>query len=275
MLSPPITLYFKGLNTHPSPFSGILTLVAYVVILAAGIYFALDFIFKRNPSAYYINRYIEDVGKYSMNSSSMFNYIQLVDGRNKNAIPIDFNKIEIIGINISLDGFLNNGGEFSYFHWVYSKCNNDSDTKGIGYLINSDIFNESVCIKKFYNKFTRQYYETNDTNFEWPIINHGASHPNLEFYGVIVKKCENTSFRLRYFEECSPEEEIKEYIQNIHINFRIIDYYADVLNFKNPLTKYFYPITAMITEGTFTLNNINFDPAFITTYTGIFFEEKK
>ena len=29
-------------------------------------------------------------------------------------------------------------------HWIYGKCNNDSDTKGISYLIDKDFFNEST-----------------------------------------------------------------------------------------------------------------------------------
>ena len=53
MLSPPITLYFKGDNTHPSIFSGILSIIAYAIILSFGIYYALEFINKENPTAFF------------------------------------------------------------------------------------------------------------------------------------------------------------------------------------------------------------------------------
>ena len=70
MLSPPITLYYKGENNHSSIFSGILTVISYAIILAAGIYYALEFINKDNPTAYFYNRYMEDVGTFPINASS-------------------------------------------------------------------------------------------------------------------------------------------------------------------------------------------------------------
>ena len=36
-LSPTITLYFKGNSIHPTRFSGILTIITYIVISAFGI----------------------------------------------------------------------------------------------------------------------------------------------------------------------------------------------------------------------------------------------
>ena len=54
-----------------------------------------------------------------------------------------------------------------------------------------------------------------DENFEWPIINQGASNPNFKFYGVAIKKSQNTSLRLRFFHEYDSEEEINKYINNV------------------------------------------------------------
>ena len=42
-------------------------------------------------------------------------------------------------------------------HWLYGKCNNDSDTKGICYLIDKEYFNESACIRKFYDHTDKVY----------------------------------------------------------------------------------------------------------------------
>ena len=43
MISPPITLYFKGEDQHSSIFSGILSIIIGLLILAATIYYFLGF----------------------------------------------------------------------------------------------------------------------------------------------------------------------------------------------------------------------------------------
>ena len=143
IISPPITLYFKGGHMHSSFFSGILSLLAYAILLAAALYFSQDFINKQNPSAYFFNRYIEDVDSIPINSSFMFNYIQLINPMGRIAKPWEFDKIQIFGVNMTMDSYLNytsSNGNFLHYHWLYGKCNNDTDTKGIGYLIDEDSF---------------------------------------------------------------------------------------------------------------------------------------
>ena len=272
ILSPPITLYYKGENGHSSIFSGILSFIVYAIVFAASIYYFLDFINKENPSAYFFNRYIEDAGTFPINSSSMFNFIQIYRTDNNEPIPTDFNKIEIIAVDITIDNYVNNTDLSQYNHWLYGKCNNDTDTKGIGYLINQDLFTECACIRKYYDKNTQKYYETNDENYRWPYIIHGASHPKTPKNGVILKKCENTEFRIKTSGKCSSDEEISEYLKHIYINFRIIDQYADVLNYKNPFIKYLYGITSGIFSNSYTINHLNFNPALIQTHNGIFFD---
>ena len=56
MLSPPITLYFQGKRKHNSIFSGVLTIISYILILASGIYFILEFVKRQNPTTYFFNR---------------------------------------------------------------------------------------------------------------------------------------------------------------------------------------------------------------------------
>ena len=72
MISPPITLYFKGDNIHLSIFSGILTIIAYLIIFICGVYYSLEFINKENPTAFFLNRYIDDAGHFPLNASSLF-----------------------------------------------------------------------------------------------------------------------------------------------------------------------------------------------------------
>ena len=273
MLSPPITLYYLGESKHSSISSAILTLIAYSIITAAGIYYALIFINKQSPTAYFFNRHVEDAGIFPVNASSMFNFIQIYRTDQVSPIPTDFTKIEIVGLDITIDNYVNNKNLSNYNHWIYGKCNNDTDTEGIGYLIDQELFTECACIRKYYDKETKKYYESTDKNFKWPFLKHGASHPGVTYYGVLIKKCEDSEIRKKYGgEKCSDIEEIDKFLEHIFINFRIIDYYADVLNYKKPFTKYLYGITSGIFAGSYTINHLNFNPALMQTHNGIFFD---
>ena len=59
-------------------------------------------------------------------------------------------------------------------------------------------------------------------------------HINLSFYGVIIRKCNNSSRK-----NCSSLEEINKYLNNAFLSFNIIDHNIDILNFKNPITKFY------------------------------------
>ena len=272
-LSPPITLYFKGENTHSSIFSGILSLIAYLIITAFTIYYAIDFINKESPTAYFFNSYIENAGNFTMNASSIFSFFQMMNSIEYSPKDVDFDSIRIIGVDrITIDNYMEDNDLEHYNHWLYGNCNNKSDTEGIEYLITQDKFEQSACIRKYYNMNTKRYYEVGDPNFIWPIIHHGVSHPDANMYGIIVEKCRNDTVRaISGASSCKTPEFIDEYVYSSYVRFMLIDNYADVLNFKNPLRKYLYIITSGIFPGTFTTNHLNFNPALIRTDIGIFF----
>ena len=81
----------------------------YTFILAIGLIYFIRFINKENQTPYFFNRFVKDVGNYSLADGNFFNYVQLVQNRPREIIEIDFVKIEIIGYNISLDRILNAG----------------------------------------------------------------------------------------------------------------------------------------------------------------------
>ena len=195
LLSPSITLYTNGKLRHSSLFSGILTLITYSLLIVMGYYFASDFIQRLNPTAFYFNRYVEDAGSFILNSGSMFNFIQVLDTRSNLPTPVDFDSFRIFGFREYIDTYSTSNRDISqYNHWLYGKCNNDS-INGIEYLIEMDYFNESACIRKYYNKEEKKYYNTNEKGFIWPSIDKGISHPNRTFYGIIVEQCRNDSLK--------------------------------------------------------------------------------
>jgi hypothetical protein len=160
-------------------------------------------------------------------------------------------------------------------HWIYGTCNNDNiDMKSFGHLITPKEKEFSACIRKYYNPKREKYYDVTDKkNFIWPSIDHGMSNANYTFYGLIVEKCKDDKLRaLSGYGRCKSSEEIYNYITSNAIVLKFIDHFPDVLNYKEPFAKYFYSISNLLYQNSFTVNHININPAMIKTHNGIFFD---
>ena len=273
-ISPLITLSFKGDNMHSSIISGILTLLGYALTTIFGIMYAIDFVEKKKPSAYFYSRFIKDAGKFTLNPQSLFHYIYFLNKTGSTIVPLDINKVSIIGVqNITTDDYSSIDLE-STNHWVYCYCKSEIDSRNIGHLIeNEEEFENSACIRRYYDTKTKKYYPTRDEkNFVWPSMEHGMSHPTYSYYGIIIEKCKDSNLRDLLdlsLNKCDNNEAIDNYIFNKVIVLQIIDYYSDVLNYNEPFTKYFYSISNLLFPKYYTVNNMNFNPAKIKTHTGI------
>ena len=282
MISPPITLYYKGDDKHPSICSALLSIVAYIIVFIFGVYYALEFINRENPTAYFFNRHIEDAGEFPLNASSMFSFIQFVDTYTNKPAPIDFRAFRILGFDdVQSDTYILDDDHITpkrrhpeeFNHWLYGPCNNNTDTEGISHLIDFDYFEQSACIRKYYDKSKGVYYNTGDPNFKWPIILRGCSNPERTYYGIIVEKCFNDEAHKKSgYGECKIDSEIESLISNNAINLQMIDQYADVLNYEKPFRKYFYTITASFINNNYGINHLNFNPATMVTHNGILFD---
>ena len=276
-LSPPITLYFKGENQHASIISAVLSIICYVLVFASGIYYALGFVNKKNPKAYFFNRYVIDAGYFPVNSSSMFNFIQICDQMTNEAIPFDFTVFRVVGFDdVYSDEYMNNPDILNNKnHWIYGYCNNNSDTEGIGYLVDFKYYEQSACIRKYYDKDKKKYYNTEDPEFKWPIIEKGCSNPDRTYYGIVIQRCDKSPEILKnQGPECLSEEKITNFISKVSLKYQIIDHYADMLNYEMPFTKYFYEVTSAITNGVYIINHLNFNPANMLTHNGFFFDHQ-
>ena len=78
-ISPKITLYFKGSNSHVSIHSGILSILVILIVIIFSIYYILEFTHRKSPKAYFFTRYVEDAGSFPLNSNQMFHFIQTTD----------------------------------------------------------------------------------------------------------------------------------------------------------------------------------------------------
>ena len=275
-ISMPITLYYKGENAHVSIPSAILSIIAYTLIIVAGFYYALLFINRGAPKAYFFTRYVEDAGTFPVNSEQMFNFIQVSDPQTNEKVPLDFSAFRIVGFDDAYsDDYMNDPSIVkTKNHWVYGNCNNDSDTKGIAHLVTQKYYEQSACIRKYYDKDKGRYFSTDESGFRWPVIVKGCSNPERTYYGIIMQRCDKADQFLKDYggPPCKSPTDIDNVISKISFNFQIIDHYADILNYEEPFTKYFYEVTSAITPNNFAIQHLNFNPVYMKTYNGFFFE---
>ena len=274
LLTPPVTLYYKGELQHTSICSAIISILGYASSIVIGLLLSIDFFQKKNPTVFCFNRYIDDSGSFTFNSEDIFTNFQLID--TKYALPreIDFTYIRIIGTELSIQTYLERNHTAGDNHWLYGLCDNGTDIEGIKNLYDYDTFNQSYCVKKFYNATEKKYYKIGDENFHWPITNHGTSHPNKTFYGLVFEDCKEDEIweEVTGGKKCKTKNEIHEYLGKHYVRFYMIDNYPDVYNYKTPYKKYFFNIDTTLSGESYTYNHINFDPSNIITHNGLMFD---
>ena len=77
LISPNLTLFYKGYLSHSNIFSGIITIIVYLISIFSIIYFSLDIICRLNPTVYFYNKTIIDSGNFLLNSDSIFHYVSI------------------------------------------------------------------------------------------------------------------------------------------------------------------------------------------------------
>ena len=283
-LSPPISIYYKGNLTHSSIVSGIFSIIAIIAMIYLAVYFSLDLINRDNPNAFYYNSYVEDAGIFNLNTSSLFHFINIqvnIRGTFTHE-TVDFTTLNIIGFQGAVDNFLTIPQNQTTFvsHWLYGPCNKDIHGKDLNDLMTYDFFGQCACITKYFDKPTRKYYELGDPNFKWPTISHGTNHKNGTIYSLFITKCNNYLINeiLGENSKCISDVEFSKYfrIQGTRvINLYFVNNYINVLNYDFPSSSFFYKIEETMRNNKYFFDEININPALITSYNGIALYNKK
>ena len=271
-LSPPITFYYQGAHSHTSIISGILSIISAIIIIISAGYYLYELIKRKDVNAFYFKSFIEDSGTYPINASSFFHFISL--GESYTGFDwyegVNFTEYRIIGLETNLDKYLNNRNIFHFNHWLYGICNNKSDTEGISNLINYKYFSKSACIRKYYDSSEQKYYDIGNSKFKWPVLSHGTFHDNNQFYTIIVENCKEETINLILGgnQKCiyNPLIELRTSY------FYFINHYVDVLNYKNPYSKFMDRIENAINKHEYYSNNLNICPSVVRTHNGYIFD---
>ena len=152
-ISPDIKLYDKGRTKHTSIFSIIISIISFTVLMALSIIFSLEFFLHKNPTAFYYNEFVDDIGVFYLNHSSFFHCISF-----DNYSAYDRKAFSLVGVQNSIEAtYVANNNESNFDHWIYDKCDK-SDIDEYYQFLNDKIvyFENGLCIKKFYNSTLRK-----------------------------------------------------------------------------------------------------------------------
>ena len=138
---------------------------------------------------------------------------------------------------------MKSGNYAEYDHWIYEKCSlNDIRDKYI-YLGNyTDYYNRlGECIKYFYNSSSQKIISINDSNFYYPVEQHGNANMNEIMYAVFIVACHNTSYN-NY--SCYDKSTINNKVMEAFIyKLYFLSNYIELNNYKEPLIYYYQRVT--------------------------------
>ena len=282
-LSPKITLYHKGRNSHVSQIGGLLSLCLLILIFIIIFYIIWDIINPKLFSLFIYEKYnINNKVSQNISYSGINHFIQIYsnkgngkfgDYENKNLIiySIRENKTTFYdNININLS---------DSEHWLYDKCENVIDIhKNLFSEISKNIpnYSKSICLKYYSNPYERKYYEIGFDGYISPYLESNDISEKKYGYRIIIEKCVNNSLFKSIGYYCNPENEINKYLE---IYTEIFTYFSNnqiiPMNYKNPFEKYYYSVSSKIHGMAFFENNIVFSNIKLLTDKHIFREKKE
>ena len=272
-ITPKITLFYSGNLKHSSFVSGFLSILIILVCLSLTLIFSMDFLFKKHPVAFYYKQTIDDVDEYEINNENFFHYVSLyfVNGSSFTNTKY-FRIVGIYNLSSNPDDYLD---EYSYSHWIYEKCENLDLYNIYNIKFNSNmkkIFNESFCIKYYYNANTNTTISINDSNFFFPKIAHGYSSGNNLNYGILLKNCVNNTIYGNQI--CTNQMDIDTdfiYLNNFYINFLKTN--VQLRNYSSPFNFILKNTSFNIYMFDWTYYHLYFSPINLRTTVGIFFDK--
>ena len=279
-LSPKITFYYRGYDSHASFVSGIINIFSYLMLLSFAGYFATSLINRKDPKTVYNRNYIEDAGLFEINGNNTFHFFS-IESKAKiyTNLGFDFKKFRIIGFETTLERYLYTKRINISKHWIYGLCKNENYTKKIKDVKSFDFFDNSACISKFFNNKEKKYYNVGEPGFTWPKLAHGTTHKNNSFYNIIISKCNEETLNLTFGEgmKCDDDSEIDNFFNDASPKTIILyfkDYYVNIFNYKTPFSHYYSKYEAILAKDKYQINTLKFVPSIIQTNDGLIYDNR-
>ena len=132
-------------------------------------------------------------------------------------------------------------------------------------------YEKGFCIKKFYDSKNKIILNSNDENFIYLKLAHGAKSSENIKYRIYIQKCKNISFYNG--NNCNNLETIENELEKLNAySIFFTDSVVYVNDYKQPL-KYIFPkVSNMKKILSYKANHLNFNPLQILTHSGIIFD---
>ena len=277
-LSPKITLYYKGRNTHISQIGGLLSILLLFLIIIIIFYILWDIINPKLSSShiYEINNVNGKISQ-AISYSGINHFIQIYTHTGNGWFgELDKKNIMIYSIKENQNSFHNNLNInlTNTEHWLYDKCEKMSEiNQNLFSKISKTIpnYSKSICLRYYYNPNEKQYYEVGFDGFISPELETNEIFEKKYVYKIIIEKCVNNSFINNMGYICNNEYEIDKYLE---MYTEIFTYFSNnqilPMNYEYPLDTYFYSVSSTIHKMSFFENNIIFSPIKLITDKKIF-----
>ena len=282
-LSPKITLYYNGHNSHISQIGGLLSLF-FLILLFVIIFNSLYQIVEPKIDSMFIYEQNSKDIKYNqtLDYSGISHFIQMYSHSNRGWFA-DFNNKNIIIYGVK-ENFINydqyKTDLYKTEHWLYDKCENVVEINKKLFSEISEIisnYSKSICLRYYYNPIYQQYYEIGFQGYISPYLESNSVPEKRNVYKIIIEKCFNNSIftdKMNY--NCNNEDEIIQYI--LKYNDIFIHFSNNQINPKNrkyPFEKYYYSIASGVQKISQFENNLIFSPIKIVNDRDIFNSKKE
>lgn len=277
-LSPKITLYYKGRNTHISQIGGLLSILLLILIIIIIFYILWDIISPELSSSfiYEINNSNDKISQ-TISYSGINHFIQIYTHTGNGWFgDLEKKNIIIYSIKENQNSFNNNLNInlTNTEHWLYDKCEKMSEIdQNLFSKISKTIpnYSKSICLRYYYNPNEKQYYEVGFDGFISPKLETNEIFEKKYVYKIIIEKCVNNSFINNMGYTCNNEYEIDKYLD---MHTEIFTYFSNnqilPMNYEYPFDSYFYSVSSTIHKMSFFENNIIFSPIKLITDKKIF-----
>ena len=281
-LSPKITLFYNGNNSHISHFGGFLSLI-FIVVLILSISIHILQIFEPKINSILVYEQNVDDNKYNQTLGySGINHFFQVYSRSDSGWFGDFDPKNIIIYGIKEANkkiYDNNIDLYKTEHWVYDKCENIIE---INNHLFSDIskiiknYTKSICLRFYYNPNEQKYFEIGNDEFINPEIETNFITEKNYIYKIKIEKCINESiFNNNFHYICNSEEKINRYLELYNDIFIYFTNNKIILkNYNFPFEKYFFSISSPIQKNGYFEDDVMFSPIKIKSNKN-FFNPKK
>ena len=275
-LSPEITVFYFGKKRHTSSFGGILTLLMTISCVLYISYMLSKIFLHKSHTTNSFRKNLDDAGYYSFDYNGVYHYLQFHDS-NKNSKYGGYNTKYIRIIMHRLYNSYNHNPSLlsENEHWVYGYCRKGIDiskdieiTKGVNF----------ACLRYYYNNTIHKYFSIDDkNNYKPPYLIHGSGKSGSLFLTTVVEKCNNNSKINEIFNiTCGTNDEINDFLNSyigIYLNF--LSHQVDTNNYTNPINSFYYRVSNELSSGRVPVNDINFSPLQVNSYSGIIINSLK